>query len=119
MKLHFYSMQISKYFIFLFIFFYSFGHLYAKNIESTELFQLFEKEYNYISIDKKKFNKSQEDYYYKTAEEFLLKNITDDIDKNLTVYSIVAEYLSMQGVPIDEIEFNYVEDFYENFLHIS
>lgn len=119
MKLHFYSIQIPKYFIFLSIFFYSFDHLYAKNIENTELFQLFEKEYNYISIDKKKFNKSQEDYYYKTAEEFLLKNITDDIDKNLTVYSIAAEYLSMQGVPIDEIDFNYVEEFYDNFLQAS
>ena len=116
MKLHFYSMQITKYLIFLLIFFYSFGQLYAKNIENTELFQLFEKEFNYISIDKKKFKKTQNDYFYKIAKEFLSKNIAEDIDKNLTVYSIAAEYLTLQQIPIDEIDFKYVEGFYQNFL---
>ena len=116
MKLHFYSMKIKKYLIFLLIFFYSFGQLYAKNIENTELFQLFEKEFNYISIDKKKFKKTQNDYFYKIAKEFLSKNIAEEIDKNLTVYSIAAEYLTLQQIPIDEIDFKYVEGFYQNFL---
>ena len=119
MKLHFYSNFFIKLSLFLVFIFSNYDLLIAKNIENTDLFKRFSLDYNFILDEKKDINKSQNDFDFKLAENFVLNNLSSNVDQNLTTYAIAAEYLTMKQIPLDGIEFNYVEDFYQSFLNAS
>lgn len=114
-----YSFFIQKFLYLLIFLFYLSGPVLAKNIENTDLFKRFATEYQFANIDEKSIKKSNENLDYLIAEQFLLKNLTDDIDKNLSVFAIAAEYLTMKQLPIDQIKFDYVQQFYQTFLSAS